>query len=75
MVKSIPKNQLGWFFIPLGQASLYVFFIHVFLLLAIANTPLPGYGDFWINTGIHAGLLSLVWVMVKKEFLFRWIPH
>ena len=71
-----PLNRaLGWFFIPLGQASLYVFFIHVFLLLAVANTPLPGYNNFWINTGIHAGLLALVWVMVKKEFLFRWIPH
>lgn len=71
-----PLNRaLGWFFIPLGQASLYVFFIHVFLLLAIMNTPLPGYNNFWINTGIHAGLLALVWVMVKKAFLFRWIPH
>ncbi|MBU0655038.1 MAG: OpgC domain-containing protein [Gammaproteobacteria bacterium] len=71
-----PINKaLGWFLIPLGQASLYVFFIHVFLLLAIANTPLPGYDNFWINTGIHAGLLAIVWVMVKKEFLFRWIPH
>jgi hypothetical protein len=71
-----PINKaLGWFFIPLGQASLYVFFTHVFLLLAIANTPLPGYHNFWINTGIHAGLLALVWVMVKKEFLFKWIPR
>jgi hypothetical protein len=71
-----PINKaLGWFFIPLGQASLYVFFIHVFLLLAISNTPLPGYHNFWINTGIHAGLLALVWVMVKKEFLFKWIPR
>lgn len=71
-----PINKaLGWFLIPLGQASLYVFFIHVFLLLAIMNTPLPGYNDFWINTAVHAGLLALVWVMVKKEFLFRWIPH
>ena len=71
-----PLNRaLGWFFIPLGQASLYVFFIHVFLLLAIANTPLPGYDNFWINSAIHAGLLALVWVMVKKEFLFKWIPH
>ncbi len=68
-------RALGWFFIPLGQASLYVFFIHVFLLLAVANTPLPGYNDFWINTALHAGLLALVWVMVKKEFLFKWIPH
>ncbi|OQX00792.1 MAG: hypothetical protein BWK73_47660 [Thiothrix lacustris] len=68
-------RAFGWFFIPLGQASLYVFFIHIFLLLAIANTPLPGYDNFWINTALHTGLLALVWVMVKKEFLFKWIPH
>lgn len=71
-----PLNRaLGWFFIPLGQASLYVFFIHVFLLLAIMNTPLPGYNHFWVNTVVHIGLLALVWVMVKNKFLFRWIPH
>lgn len=71
-----PINKaLGWFLIPLGQASLYIFFIHIFLLLAIMNTPLPAYNDFWVNTAIHVSLLALVWVMVKKEFLFRWIPH
>lgn len=71
-----PLNRaLGWFMIPLGQASLYVFFTHIFLLLAVANTPLPGYDNFWINTGIHAVILALTWLMVKKEFLFRWIPH
>jgi hypothetical protein len=71
-----PLNRaLGWFFIPLGQASLYVFFTHIFLLLLVANTPLPGYENFWINTGIHIAILVGMWVMVKKEFLFRWIPH
>ncbi|MFZ1343409.1 OpgC domain-containing protein [Thiothrix eikelboomii] len=71
-----PINKaLGWLLIPLGQASLYVFFIHIFLLLAIMNTPLPAYNNFWINTAIHASLLAVVWLMVKKEFLFRWIPH
>ena len=68
-------NALGWFFIPLGQATLYVFFIHIFLLLLIANTPFPAYNHFWVNTAIHISLLAVVWVMVKKEFLFRWIPH
>ncbi|MEN9503262.1 MAG: OpgC protein [Pseudomonadota bacterium] len=68
-------KALGWFFIPLGQASLYVFFIHIFFLLLVANTPFPGYNNFWVNTGIHAFVLASVWIMVKKEFLFRWIPH
>jgi len=71
-----PINKaLGWFFIPLGQASLYVFYVHIFFLLIIANTPLPKMNDFWINTMIHVGLLLAVWAMVKSKFLFRIIPN
>ncbi|MEQ1559354.1 MAG: OpgC domain-containing protein [Methyloglobulus sp.] len=71
-----PINRaLGWFLIPLGQASLYIFFIHIFLLLLVSNTPFPGYHDFWINTGIHFVILTLIWLMVKTQFLFRWIPR
>lgn len=71
-----PINKaLGWFFIPLGQASLYVFYVHIFFLLIIANTPLPEMNDFWINTLIHAALLIIVWAMVKSKFLFRVIPN
>lgn len=54
--------------------KLYVFFIHIYLLL-ISNTPLPGYEDYGINTGIHAGALAVTWVMVKTEFVFRWNPR
>lgn len=71
-----PCNRaLGWFLIPLGQASLYVFFSHIFILILVENTPLPGYHNFWINTGIHTFAFTLVWLMVTKEFLFRWIPR
>jgi hypothetical protein len=72
----LPINKaLGWFFIPLGQASLYVFYVHIFFLLIIANTPLPEMNDFWINTAIHAGLLLAIWTMVKTRFLFKVIPN
>lgn len=71
-----PINRwFGWFLIPLGQASLYVFIIHVFLLLLVSNTPLPEYHDFWVNSAIHMVVLATIWVMVKTEFLFRWIPR
>ena len=71
-----PINKaLGWFFIPLGQASLYVFYVHIFFLLIIANTPLPEMKDFWINTLIHATLLFTIWAMVRSKFLFRIIPN
>ena len=72
----VPINKaLGWFFIPLGQASLYVFYVHIFFLLFIANTPLTEANDFWVNTGIHALLLLCIWLMVKRRFLFRIIPN
>lgn len=72
----VPINKaLGWFLIPLGQASLYVFFIHVFLLLAVHNTPFLEANDFWVNTLLHIIILAITWVMVKTEFLFRWVPR
>jgi hypothetical protein len=71
-----PINQaFGWLFIPLGTASLYVFTIHILMLQLIATTPLPGLHNFWVNTAIHLGALLLAWWFVKKQFLFRWLPH
>lgn len=71
-----PFNRaFGWLLIPLGQASLYVFFVHIFILLLVSNTPLPNYHNFWINTGIHIVVFALIWIMVTKQFLFRWIPR
>jgi hypothetical protein len=69
------ERLLGWFLIPLGQASLYVFFVHVFIIIGVNNSPFPGYQGFWVNTGLHVGTLLLVWGMIKVKFLFRWIPQ
>jgi hypothetical protein len=69
------KAALGWLFIPLGQASLYVFFVHIYLILIVSNTPLPGYNNFWIDTLITSTALLTIWWMIRREFLFRWIPR
>ncbi|WP_194724505.1 OpgC domain-containing protein [Noviherbaspirillum malthae] len=69
------ERWLGWLFIPLGQESMYVFFMHIYLILLISNTPLPAMNDVWVNTAIHAGMLLTCWAMVKARFLFRWIPR
>jgi hypothetical protein len=66
---------LGWLFIPLGQQSMYVFFMHLFVILLVFNTPLPRLGNVWINTAIHALAILACWAMVKTRFLFRWVPH
>ncbi|HEX9086229.1 MAG TPA: OpgC domain-containing protein [Arthrobacter sp.] len=69
------ERALGWFLIPLGQATLYVFIIHVFLILALANIPVLQRGDIWLNTGAYVLVLGLLWTMVKTKFLFRIIPR
>jgi hypothetical protein len=71
-----PISRLcGWFFLPLGQATLYVFVMHVFFVLIIANIPLLREGDVWINTLAYVVVLALLWVMVKTRFLFKVVPR
>jgi hypothetical protein len=67
-------RALGWFLIPLGRATLYVFILHVVLIAVIANIPALRQGDIWINTAAYALVLGLLWVMVRTRFLFRIIP-
>jgi hypothetical protein len=68
------ERAVGWFLIPLGQATLYVFILHVVLIAVIANIPLLRQGDIVINTAAYAVVLGLLWLMVKKRVLFRVIP-
>jgi hypothetical protein len=69
------ERVLGWFLVPLGQATLYVFIMHVFLILAVANIPVLRDGNLWLNTAAYIALLAMLWVMVKTRFLFRLIPR
>lgn len=71
-----PLNKtLGWLLIPLGQASLYVFFVHVYVVLLVSNTPLEEYNNFYLNTLVHISAILLIWAMVKQKFLFQIIPR
>lgn len=68
------ERALGWFLIPLGQATLYVFILHVVLIAIIANIPVLRQDDILINTAAYAAILGLLWLMVKKRVLFGIIP-
>ena len=70
-------RAFGWFFVPIGQATLYVFVVHVFLILAITQVwPFGLDQGRWIaNTALHAGVLAAVWLMVRFRVLYRWIPR
>ena len=69
------ERALGWFLIPLGQATLYVFIMHVFFILAVANIPALRDGNLWLNTAAYVALLAMLWAMVKTGFLFRLVPR
>lgn len=68
-------TSMGWLWIPLGQASLYVFIVHVFFVLAVANIPGLDRGSFWQGTLIHSVVIGIILFMVRKRFLFSVIPR
>ena len=68
------QRVLGWFLIPLGRATLYVFIMHVVLIAVVANIPALQQQSIFLNTAAYAVVLGLLWVMVRTRFLFRIIP-
>jgi hypothetical protein len=69
------NKSLGWFLIPLGQASLYVFTVHILIILLVINLPIQVLDNFILGTFVHAGALLLIWLMVKNRILFKLIPR
>ena len=70
-------KRVGWFFLPLGENSLYVytiqsfivFFAHLFILQ-------PGGSDLiLVNFIISLAALTLVWFAVRTKFLMKIIPR
>jgi hypothetical protein len=68
------ERLLGWFLVPLGRATLYVFIMHVVLIAVVANIPALQQQSIFLNTAAYAVVLALLWVMVRTRFLFRIIP-
>ena len=69
------NKVFGWLLIPLGQASLYVFTVHIYAILLVINLPIQIHESFVWGTMVHAATILLIWLMVKYQVLFRWIPH
>jgi hypothetical protein len=69
------SKAFGWLYIPLGQASLYVFIVHVFFVLAVGNVPGLDRTSTWQGLLVHTVVVGLIWVMVRKKILFKVIPH
>ncbi|WP_312686305.1 OpgC domain-containing protein [Kosakonia sp.] len=67
----------GWFFIPLGQHSLYTFILHVYVVLIVSQfVTFDLWRQAWLtNTLIHAAALGVLWLMAKYNVAGRWIPN
>jgi len=65
----------GWFFVPIGQASLYVFILHVYICILIANITFFHQGNIYINTLGHTLVLAILWLMVRYKVAYKWIPR
>ena len=72
---TICNRLLGWLLVPIGQASLYVFIWHIYLVLVVSNTPVPALQNIWLNTLMHLGGIALIGWMVRSRFLFAVVPR
>lgn len=68
-------RAVGWLLVPLGSASLYVFVVHVYAALLVANVPGLDRGDVLLGTVAHVVVLAALWGMVRTRLLFRYVPH
>jgi len=69
------NKWFGWFFVTIGQASLYVYILHVFILQGVYQLPWFNQNNILINTFATASVLLLLWGMTKRRILFWLIPR
>ena len=75
------RRVLGWLMLPLGQAALYSYIVHFFLILLVYNLApwlalLPGeYSDEVLTPILQLGVVLLLWGLVRRRVLFGIIPN
>lgn len=74
----MPINRLlGWFLIVLGQNSLYVFIVHVYVILLVTQFyTFNLWAQRWFfNTLIHLSVLMTLWLMARYGVMRKVIPN
>jgi len=74
---ALAERTVGRILLPLGRNSFYVFVVHVFVCLAVATalalrgapTGQPG------NALIQIAAVAVLVLLVRRRFLFQWIPR
>ncbi|MDE3088244.1 MAG: OpgC domain-containing protein [Chloroflexota bacterium] len=73
------SKLMGWIFVPLGQNSLYSYTMHVVVIalfyMALPHLPVDVTSQGMINTGLQLATLLLLWVMIRRSFLFNIVPR
>jgi hypothetical protein len=68
-------SWLGPVLLPLGRHALYVYLMHVPLVLAWTAWVAPRLGgQAWLATAGQLGVVALLVVMVRRRWLFDWVP-
>ena len=68
-------KALGWFLMPLGQNSLYVYILHGFVISIFFNIPDYGNATPLVHTMGHIVAAFTMWLLVKNRILFKVIPR
>jgi hypothetical protein len=75
------RRIVGWLMLPLGQAALYSYIVHFFLILLVYNLSpifalLPWEPSEAVFTPIlQIAVVALLWLLVRKRVLFGIIPN
>jgi hypothetical protein len=75
------RRVLGWLMLPLGQAALYSYIVHFFLILLVYNLAQWFATLAWepseaiFNPLLQSAVVILLWLMVRKRVLFGIIPN
>lgn len=70
-------RAFGWFFLPIGQASLFVFAIHLIFVLLFDQIELFQQRHIWLNTFGQTIVLLGIWVSVglRRQVRSRFQPE
>lgn len=69
------KTVFGWFLIPIGGATLYVYIVHTIVVYCLLlNIPAFTGLDGNVLGFTLLGLMLVFWLMVKRRFLFQVVP-
>jgi hypothetical protein len=75
------RRIVGWLMLPLGQAALYSYIVHFFLILLVYNLApsialLPwGPSEAVFTPVLQIAVVVLLWVLVRRRVLFGIIPN